>query len=213
MTMKNKKKHFKKASPKKSSSATKEEKKKFWMSIALITIMVSSVFGVVFYGFSSGMPNRVEYGEYSFIPQGNVYLLNLDRQQLMFPYVPQELEHIDLSEDMIDTLRNSRQIILTSNYSSPAQADIANSQFFFKQTVDTARPSTFVDIAFTTEHEVVPQITCTNASSYVSVIVYELSDTTEVTHDNGCIVIHGQGIGDFIPLTTRLLYGLLGIMR
>ena len=211
--MKNKKKHFKRSSPKKPSSAKKEEKRKFWMSIGLIVIMVSSVFGVVFYGFSSGMPDRVEYGDYSFIPQGNVYLLNLDRQQVMVPYVPQELEHINLSDDIIGTLKASRQIILTSNYSSPAQADIANSQFFFKQTVDTLRPSTFVDIAFTTEHEVVPLITCQNASSYVSVIVFELSETAEVTHDDGCIIISGQGIGDFIPLTTRLLYGLLGIMQ
>jgi hypothetical protein len=54
---------------------------------------------------------------------------------------------------------------------------------------------------------------CDNASQSIGVVVFSLSNQTSVSEENGCVLVQGQTPQDVIVAGTRLIFGLLGVMK
>ncbi len=208
---KNKKK-FKKKAVKKKKLLSKE----FLLGAFIVFIMVGSGFGIMFGGFSSSGGADAEYGDHSFKFTGNMFATDINGRDVKFYYLPQEVEHINVSQDIMGRLKNTMQIDITSDYDSPLRQQIAALAFYFKQNLEKIR-GVYVRNGFLQENEYnVTVITCDDATPNVPVIVMKYSNatnTTSIKEQDNCIIIEGESGADLAAHATRMMYGIVGIIE
>ena len=187
--------------------------KEFLLGLFIVIIMVGSGFGIMFGGFSSSGDNKAEYGDYSFTFSNDMFITKIDGQNVKFYYLPQEVEDINVSEDIINRLKNTMQIDVTSDYDSLVRQEIAGLQFYLKQTLEPIK-SLYIRNGFIQENEYnITVITCNDADPSVPVILFEYSNQTSIESEGNCIVIYGESGQELTMQTTRLMYGMLDIIK
>src|SRR3989338_6978397 len=94
----------------------KEKKNKIgiFMVVFMALIMISSVFAVIFYGFSDPAANR-NYGKYKFTRGQYGYETKIDGKTQNFIYFPGDIEGLNVKQDVIDIAKGSQFFVLTSS--------------------------------------------------------------------------------------------------
>ena len=208
----------KKFKPKK--QYTPQGKKKLFSPGALVAIfigfvMVSSTLGfIASYTTGGGTGAKVPYGEYTFTQTQRGYALVLDDVELEFSYFPESLTHIQISDDIVSTLKNSKQVIVTYDPSSSINGSAGLIQYNLEQVYDKVFDS-FASRALinNTAYPQIPQADCSDATEFVPVLVWELGNESRMIKDGNCI--HAQALSDFdaIRLHDKLLYLMIGVMQ
>jgi hypothetical protein len=188
-----------------------DERKKLIMGLVLVFFMISSVFGVLFFGFNTGGGEARDYGEYTFKPNQNQWQVKIDGEKKLFYYHPLDIQHIEVPDDVESSLLNAKMMYFTSDVNSEAKGAIASSIFILSQTLNGR--SIFPVTAFTTENSFnVPIITCENSTSSIPVVLMQPANSTTISREGNCIIIEGSDVYSFEQITERLLYMYYGVI-
>ena len=192
----------------------KEDKKAFYMSIFIIAIMVSSAFGVVFYGFTS-QSSTLKYNKHKFKTTPLGYELKLEGNIYYFEYMPQDVENMDINTRAVNKLLNSKFIISTSNPNSSYKEQIAISQLNMNR-IFMAKDIGIIN-AFTKENNNLPVLTCENSTEESTVLefveVTGTNQTTKIVDEGNCISIEFDTASNLKAVMAKMLYQILGIIE
>jgi hypothetical protein len=186
----------------------REKRKRTVLSVIIVLIMSLSVLG---YMIDRQDSSSNKYNGFKFIQTSKGWKTNVDGAELYFYYTPNQVENINLSEEIINLLRNGIQFYQTSNVSSASKQTIALVEFELNEIF--LRQNKYAVNSFTTENEFsLPIITCLNATQYNIILLYEKSNETNVLNNRYCINVRARNDNDFLALKDRIAYTLLGVM-
>lgn len=187
----------------------KESRKKVFLTVFLGSIMVLSVFGYIFGQGTGGnekpAANGKTFGQYTFKMTTGGWFTELDGRQIVFRYLPDELDAIDVSFVPDDALKKSKVYLAID---PDKRFNIAERDIYY-----SLKPNTNFQIACIEDKEgcaEMPLKTCKDADDSVAVIELEASNSTSVAYDNNCITVKGDEV--FVTKAVdKLLHAYLGI--
>lgn len=179
--------------------------------IFIAFIMISSVFGVIFYGFNNQNNNKVEDKGITFIDRQGYWYTTIDGTEMIFNNLPSNVEYIELPQELKDRLSNAFQLDITSELEDPLNEYIALVEHE-AQLALTAK-NIYVRTGFTTPSDYnVPIITCDDATQSVPILYYKESNETKVYMQDNCIIAEAVDGIDILRISDRILYEVLGIL-
>ncbi|MBI2134668.1 hypothetical protein HYU09_01645 [Candidatus Woesearchaeota archaeon] len=188
----------------------KPDRMKKFMVYFIGFIMISSVFGVIFFGFSDA-GTSIKYNEFKFFNRGNFWSTNIDGREAMFTYLPSEIESISADDGAISRLRNRPQIDITSEFNDTFAEGIALAQY--QMGITLGNFNIFARSGFTSQTSYnAPVITCSSSTDFVPVVFFTKGNSTGIYMQGKCIIAESATQADVIRLKDRLVYGMLGIM-
>ena len=191
----------------------KRFKKEQLMVYFIAFIMISSIFGVMFYGFSGG-GTKVDYNEFIFSKEegGNKWSIEIEGKKIFFDYFPTEVGQFNISAELINKMLNTMEIDITYEVNSTKKEIFAYIGYDMQQQL--ANKDIYVRPGFTTESEYdVSVITCADATAVVPVLYIQESNETKIYSEGNCVILEAKSDFDFIKLKDRILYGIFGIME
>ncbi len=190
-------------------------KKEQLMVYFIAFIMISSVFGVIFFGFSGDSSTTREYGEFSFLKGEDTnsrWFTEIGGKRIYFDYFPTEVENINISPDMESRLSNTLEIDLTSEVNDTKKELIAFFAYDLQEQLNNK--NIYVRLGFTTESEFnVPIISCDDATMMVPVLYLKESNETKIYSQGQCIIVEAKSDFDFVRIKDRIAYSIHGIME
>lgn len=188
--------------------AQKTDKKTLYVSIFIVVIMVSSTLGFILTRSTSSSQN---YNGHKFYLRNNHWVLEKDKQEYSFYFHPSELENINLSSSLTFTLQDSPVIALSFNPNASLEY-IDYSRFTLAENL--FRQNTYVINGITQPHKNynLSIITCQNATPQQPVLILRKANTTQIREEKPCFYLEASSEYDFIALTERTIYSLLGVM-
>lgn len=186
----------------------KEKSKQIGMSLIIAGLMIFSVFGVIL----GTQSNELRYGKFKFKQDSNQYLLTIDGKQIPFYTLPYDSEYINVSDIIVNKLKEAYFISLTFN----PNKDVDNlplielARFDFAQYMDGKVVVNGV-LESSETYANLPLIDCSNATLQTPVVVFNISDRIGVVDVDNCIFLNARG-PEFIRLRDRLLYAYYGVI-
>jgi hypothetical protein len=207
-------KKFKK--PKGKEIEKKKEKRKLSkaaiISIIFGAIMIFSIAGSVIFDNQQNQ-NTLKYGEFKFKYVDGQYILKINKKEVSFSYFPEQLENINVSASIKNSMINSPQVIITFKPEEGEMQGIDLARFeIAKALVELSNKNIIQGVLINSSRYELPLYSCKNATAFVPVIYFEISNNTEIKNENNCIIMNAQYQEDFIMLKDRLLYSIYGIM-
>ncbi|MFT4304257.1 MAG: hypothetical protein ACMXYG_06845 [Candidatus Woesearchaeota archaeon] len=188
---------------------TKKNNFSLYMGIFITFLMVTSIFGVTFYGFRNpGMTER--YNGYRFTATQFGFEARIDGDRYVFEVLPLETELIDIDSEVLPFIRNSFGIIITSNHTSEYSQDIALQKFHLNNLFDNYNKP--VTNAFNTPNVLLPYISCNESTSDFPVIEFIENDNATFIEFDECIKIHFRSSYDLRRATGRIMFEYLGVI-
>ncbi len=188
----------------------KEKNKKTTQALLVIFIsfiMVTSVIGFIW----SGSQN-IRYGKFSFEQIGNGYATTIQGKEILFNYLPQEVEKIQIDPEIINRLANTPQIDSTSYVNDTNKEAIALAQYDLTQIMEPTL-NIYLRQGFTTNSSYnLPVIDC-DVSTRIPILYFKTSNQTKVSSEESCIIIESEDAVDVLRVKDRLLYSLLGVIK
>ena len=185
--------------------------KKNIMSMLIIFFMVSSVFGVMFYGFSSSMQKKKIDGKTFTLTQAGV-MTKVEGEKLYFQYFPDDVEDIPMT-DASSSLLGSNALYITYDPYSPFYREMALFQFNLQQFLQKNFGS-YAVLAMTEDYEQgsLPVIDCLNASSVQPVVKISEANSTRIRDLGNCVIVEFDTSFNIDRALDRIKYTLLGIL-
>ena len=188
------------------------EKGKKFLVYLIGFIMVFSVFGVIFFGFGDGGATSLRYNDFKFTSKGSFWSTTVNEREALFTYFPSDVESINVSNDLLNRLRNILEIDATSKFNDTFAKQISLAEYNMGLTLNNF--NVFVRQGFTTESQYnFPVITCEDSTPFVPVIYFKSSNETKVYLENNCIIAEALRQDDVERIKDRLVYGILGIIE
>ncbi|MFC1741781.1 hypothetical protein ACFL3V_04570 [Nanoarchaeota archaeon] len=203
------KKKAEKPVPKKEPFMTK---KMLWTFI-IGGLMVASVFGIMFSSFNSGQEENT-YGDYTFSRTKFGWATEIDGKQAEFDYLPQDVEELNVSAEVIQKLVDSRVLYITFDPNSKIVDKFELMRYRFSGALgDSFGKYVMPGVTNHTEaYAGQPLVDCGNATAATPVIHVTEGNETVVVLDGDCITIEAYefAVG---AVKDRLLYGMFGILE
>lgn len=185
------------------------ERKKKLMSISIIFIMVVSTLGVMLFGFSSS-DSGLDYNGFKFLQSGNNFVLKLDGTQYKFYFHPTQLDSISFNDSA--RIGGAKIVGITYDPSSPFKQELAIAQYGLGKVLE--EKGAIVVYGFTNNGGYdVPMITCSNSSLETPVIYFEEGNQTQLSFNEGCLKATSYQGWEFIALSERVQYSVLGVIN
>lgn len=185
------------------------ERKRKIIVLFLAAIMILSVFGAAFYGFSQP-GDTVKYGTYKFYRVNNWWATKINGQQLFFSSTPPEVETY-FSKDLQTMLSNKIEIDTTYDVNSSLNQSLGYTQYQLSNQLKTH--NIFVRNGATTNNSFkLPVITCETATPNVPVIYFMSSNTTALHIERNCIIAQAASEYELYRLSDALSFISLGII-
>ncbi len=176
-------------------------------------IMVSSVFGVIFYGYN-GQNSQITFGDYKFYQKDDQWFswfTKIDNTEAGFNYMPDEVSFINTDYSLAN-LRNALQIDTTYDPESEYASELALAQKQIEITLNNF--NIYVRSGFTKDNEFGwPVITCETAVNKVPTIYFKRSNQTAITQEGNCIKAEFEQENDILYLRDKIIYDMLGILN
>lgn|SRR3989338_7746205 len=188
----------------------KKEKSNAWIPITIALIMVTSVFGVIFFGDNSSV--ELKYKDIKFTRIESFWTAKINNQQMQFDYHPSEVEILKFDKSAISALENTGMVYFTYNPDKPFAQDIELAKFQLKEFLSSRNVYAVNGLTNSSSFQL-PQITCENATSSVKVVYFYVGNLTEVRVENNCIIVEAESARDFSALKDRIIYGMLKIIE
>lgn len=191
----------------------KSDKKKKIMVYFMGFIMISSIFGVIFFGFSSGgSTSSIKYGTYKFTRSGNIWTTKLSGLDAVFSFLPMDVEFMDVEQEAINMLKGRIQLDVTADLNDTLIQSIALAHFQMKSSLGIF--NIFLRDGFTTNNEFnLPVIKCQDSNPNVPVIYFKEGNFTRIYSDEDCVIVESNNGVDFIRAKDRIVYGILDIIK
>jgi len=191
----------------------KADRKRKLMVFFMAFIMISSVFGVIFFGFSSGdSATKLKYNNYKFVRKGNLWTANVNGREAIFTYSPADAELIGAKPEITNMLKNRFEIDVTADANDTFIQGIALAQFQMKAAL--ANFNVFVREGFTAGNKFnLSVIRCEDATQFIPVIYFKKGNSTKIYSNESCVIVEASNNADFILAKDRIVYGMLDIIR
>ena len=193
----------------------RKQKKKFpkenLMVLFVAIIMISSTIGFVSTG--SGITKQ-RYNDYKFSVDQTGTTLYWDNELIKFYNNPYQLENLNISSDIVDTVKGTAMVYLTFEANNTFPEAIDRVRFDL-----TNKFITYLGIYVVngvTNNEAIPAlpvIDCINSTSAVPVLKIETGDEFRIVEENSCIIFIVDNELDLMALEEGLLYRLLGVIN
>jgi hypothetical protein len=191
----------------------KKEKRKtlaIVMTIFIALSMIISIFAIVLDNYQS---DELSYNGHTFKITDSGYRVKLNGAFMDFQYYPSDLERINISKDIVDTLKNSQAVALLFDPNSSTDDLIYIDFARFEMSQQLGKPMYF---AVTQPSEAYPLTVagCENATLEVPIIFMNMSSDSTFTvsgQNAGCIIMNAR-LREIIALKERLIYALNGVM-
>tara|TARA_Y100000310_G_scaffold343214_1_gene449830 strand:+ start:1699 stop:2280 length:582 start_codon:yes stop_codon:yes gene_type:complete len=175
-------------------------------------IMISSVFGVMFFGFTN-LEEKKEYKGAIFTRINNGFTTKINKKQVPFSYFPTEVENINIDQEAITRIKNTAEVDMTYNPNSIYSQQIALIQYNIEPILRDFF-NIYTRKGFTTNNSYnIPIIDCSQSTPNVPVLYFKESNTTRVYLENDCIIAEASKGNEFLRIADRILYGMFGIIE
>jgi hypothetical protein len=189
----------------------KRFKKEHILSIIIALVMISSVFGVIFYGYSGA--DRVEkYNGMKFSLTTRGVETKIDGNKYYFHYFPQQVEDINISQNALNAF-NSKYLYITYDPNASYVREMAIMQFNLQDFLNQRETYAVAGITQDMDNVKIPTITCANATQFTPVVEIREGDALNITEKNNCIIITGDTGFNLERVEDRIKLGLLGIIK
>ena len=190
----------------------KGQRTKKFMVYFIAFIMISSVFGVLFYGFTSSGKGELDYKDFKFINRGNFWTTNINGIEALFTYFPSDVENIKADGRVIDRLKNVAEIDVTSDFNDTHAEQIALAEYQMGITLNNFK--IFARTGFTAQNKYkASTITCSNSTKFVPVVYFKSSNETKISLQDDCIIAEAAKKEDVLRLKDRIVYGIFNIIK
>ncbi len=188
----------------------KKLSKAFWLGAFVIFIMVMSVMGYIENKDNSEVR---KYNDFTFSGGNGKWTTKIEGKAYTFSYHPTDIEKIPLDAAIVSRISGTKMIYTTYDPDSRYAEDMALSQFVIGNNLwDYSR--TYSQPAFSNSSSYnMPVADCRNATLYVPVIRLVEGKNMSITMKDNCIILEGSSSTDFLAMTERLLYGLMGVIK
>jgi len=184
-----------------------DKKKQILISVILAAIMVFSAFGVML----GTVSNEMRYGKYKFAVQNNVYVTKINGQEMVFYYLPKQIEGINLSSVVTNKIKEAYMVMITFNPYETSNLQVMElvrydlSQMLGKVVYNGVLNASSQYLDF-------PVLNCANATLQTPVIVLNKSDNISIIDVDNCIYLNARG-EEFKIVRDRLLYSYYGVIQ
>lgn len=176
-------------------------------------IMITSVFGVLFYGFNTNREEKTsEYKGTIFTYRNNGFVMDLNGEDIFFPFFPASIEHI-LLDDKTKELLKQDYFIVTYDPSNGLNQEMALAQYkLFEERLKPAGKNIIRALTNSTDTNL-EQFTCQDATASHPVILLQYSNETSITTENNCIIANAKSSTEVYEVSDRIAYQMLGVMK
>ncbi len=188
----------------------KDARKRKIIVLLLAGLMVFSVFGAVFYGFSDPY-GSVRYKGIAFTRTQNGWMAKIDKQPMSFLNHPLDLEYMNVTQDIVQRIKNPVEIDTTGSLNDPANETIALLQYDLARTLEKQGVYSIAGALESSSYNI-PVITCLDATPQKPVILIKTANETMIRLEQDCIILQGPTPYDLAAASERLLYIILGVM-
>lgn len=185
---------------------------KFWMSIFIAVIMVSSIAGLAL--INSTGEDTLRYNQFKFHKDATYgyYVTKISGQDVNFYTFPTEAAIVNISNATMDKLKSAAFIVTTFDPVTSNQSTQAIELARFDLAKFMAGKSIYNAVLETAPgYEALPILSCDNASASTPVIVFNTSDYASVVDAGNCLYLNGQGL-DFLKFRDKILYSYFGVI-
>ena len=182
------------------------------MGMFIIMIMVLSMFGAMFYGFTSGGKQETEYKGIKFYYNSNGFSTEINGQDVFFTTFPADLEYINIDEGAKKLLKED-YFIVTYDSNSNLATEMATAQYkLFEERLKSLNKVIVRALTNTTE-VVLPQKNCEDGTEKNPVILLEYGNITEIISKDNCVIAKANSAQEVYQVSDRIVYELFEVMK
>jgi hypothetical protein len=184
------------------------------MGILIIILMVGSVFGVMFYGFSNDQ-SSFNYNGYKFKVLQNRFSTKIDGNQIYVYTHPEDIKNMNYSKEISDKLVSSQAFVMSFDPNDPNIQVIELLRVEISDLIAQGSIEKFIVPAMTNTSEEynLPIITCKNATQTQPVILIKTSDSAQGSLEGNCIIFDTEFPTDILRVRDYLVLSLTGILE
>ena len=179
------------------------------MAVFIVVIMTSSILGFVWTNIAT---DDLTYKDYKFKRQGDHFTVNLNDQNINVYYLPSDIEHIEIDQEIKSRMKGSPMFYISFNPDSEKieYIDLAR----FDLTNEIQKTNKYAISGKTTNSTLynLPIITCENATAHVPVIHLKEGNTTKFSLQDNCIIAESSSREGFIALKDIIIYTVFDII-
>ena len=181
------------------------------MVFLLAGIMISSVFGVIFFGFGGSNGDSLQYNGFEFVRVSGGYQFQTERTTITFSHFPSELSY-EVTNGTDDIFRSQKQFLYTSDFHDRLNQTIALVHYNLAPLFQEEFGVSLIP-AYTSNVPGFPVADCKNATMTLPVIVTKSADISRISRNDSCIVLEAAEPEDLISLHELILYRMLGVIE
>lgn len=185
---------------------------KVLVSLFIAGIMILSTLGVIL-DYQTGSNNKMEYNGYKFEQMYDGIQTKINGQKFILTYFPEQLEHINISTEAKQMLKNLQVFAITYDTESEYKESFAEQQYNLAEKLAIIDKYVIPGVANNTGVEQIPVITCRNATNAMPVILFKEGLTTNMTLKNSCLTINIGSMYEAPQVGDLLFYQITGVMQ
>lgn len=182
---------------------------KKWLVALVLFSIILMIGSSLIIGLNNNQSSNYNYNNFKFTYQNRQWKTVINNYQLEFYHHPTEVDYLNISNP---EKLNSPLIYLTFN---PNQTNEYLELSRLKLDLTAQLTQTYFSHGNTqpSEEYNFPIITCQNATPYAPVIFYQKSNHTSISFNNNCYILNAQTKSDYLKLTERIIYQILGVIN
>ncbi len=185
---------------------------KVLVSIFIAGIMILSTLGVML-DYQTGSSNKMEYNGYKFEQMYDGVQTKINGQRFLLTYFPEQLEHINISTEAKQMLKNMQVFAITYDTKSEYKESFAEQQFNLAEKLALIEKYAISGVLNNTGMEQIPAITCKNATNAMPVLLLQEGITTNMTLKNNCLAVNIGSMYEAPQAGDLLFYQIAGVMQ
>ncbi len=182
----------------KQEKSRKKNRNQLIVGLILIGVMLFSVIGYSFQGSGGNVNKKIKYNGFEFIKQGDFWVLNINNNNFVFKYNPEEVEKIN--EYLTPLNGYYDQPLYIFSESNAAELEIYRNLNLFVQRIQKACPEGEKNCG---END--PFKTCKD-----NFIIIKESNSSKIYQEENCVFIEGKQ-EDLVKLSDGFLFKIFGI--
>ncbi len=179
----------------------------------MLAILLFSTVAFVLMG-NNGDNRTVEYNDHKLHDMGEFWKLKYNNQDLLFRLFPSALDHINISNEAINSLNETNYVFFSFN---PEDQFIEYVELirleFEKEMKEYFNKDVLSGILKNSTIYKNPVIDCNNATNTTPVVIFKTGNETKFNYENNCITATANQARDLIILKERLFYGMVGVIE
>lgn len=194
----------------------KEEKKTkggMYLAIFIAVIMVGGIGGIIIG--NMGGDSEYSYGKYSFTSKNNLWVTKINKQNIVFYFLPQEVDYLEVSNPASQLLKKSSGIIITYDPEINETPKLQAIDIFKAELTDTMINNNKQAVFALTKAmntSAFPVITCANSTYLFPVVSIEYGNETKTELNNECIVVSASDAKNLMVMMDNIRYRIYGVI-